>query len=670
MTPSTPDTPSAEVAAMKPSWDLVTALRGGTFAMREAAQTYLPQHPAEDSRGYEYRKSVSTLYEAFSRTVETLASKPFAEPLKLGDDVPADIVKWCDDIDLEGRDLQAFAHAVFTSALEYGLSHVLVEYPRVEGARTLADQRTSGARPYFVHVDPRNILGWRAERINGVRTLTMLRMLECVLEPVNAWETREITQIRILEPTQFTIWRQNEKGDWFVFDSGPVSIGLIPLATVYTGRTGFMQAKPPLMGVAHLNVEHWQSSSDQSNILHVARVPILFSKMLGETTVKVGGAAGVNSNDPAGEMMYVEHSGRAIDAGRQSLLDLEERMAVMGAELLVTKPGVKTATEAAGDTAESNSALAAMVHNLEDTLALALAFAAKWENLGPNGGSVHLNDDFGGAKMDVEGLLAARKIGIISSETVFAELQRCGIISDEIVWEEEWARLITEGTPIAVGGSYESPNLGGPDPKPGTAAAVALGEVTPNIAPPPSAERRRAWTGFRILKLGVVPGLVLPHPPMPDFGPLIAAIQAHITREMPAPVINVTTPDVVVNSPITVSVPEQPAPVINIAPAAVTVNTPDVHVAAPTINVTVPEQPAASVTVEAPNVTVNTPDVTYNAPSITVNTPDQTINVAPPEVNVAAPAVTVQPAQVVQPKASAVKFQTNAAGEITGATLK
>jgi hypothetical protein len=431
----------------------------------------------------------------------------------------------------------------------------------------------------------------------------MLRMLECVLEPVNAWETREITQIRILEPTQFTIWRQNEKGDWFVFDSGPVSIGLIPLATVYTGRTGFMQAKPPLMGVAHLNVEHWQSSSDQSNILHVARVPILFSKMLGETTVKVGGAAGVNSDDPAGEMMYVEHSGRAIDAGRQSLLDLEERMAVMGAELLVTKPGVKTATEAAGDTAESNSALAAMVHNLEDTLALALAFAAKWENLGPNGGSVHLNDDFGGAKMDVEGLLAARKIGIISSETVFAELQRCGIISDEIVWKEEWARLITEGTPIAVGGSYESPNLGGPDPKPGTAAAVALGEVTPNIAPPPSAA---ASPNASKTPVGDHPAPAA-HPP-PDFGPLISALQAHATREQPAPVINVTTPDVVVNSPITVSVPEQPAPVINIAPAAVTVNTPDVHVAAPTFNVSVPETGAAGAGRPAEGVSGQVPD--------------------------------------------------------------
>lgn len=33
--------------------------------------------------------------------------------------------------------------------------------------------------------------------------------------------------------------------------------------------------KPPLIELAHLNVKHWQSQSDQDNILHVIRVPIL-----------------------------------------------------------------------------------------------------------------------------------------------------------------------------------------------------------------------------------------------------------------------------------------------------------------------------------------------------------------------------------------------------------
>jgi hypothetical protein len=49
----------------------------------------------------------------------------------------------------------------------------------------------------------------------------------------------------------------------------------ITLVTLYTKRTGFMCGSPPLLNMALLNIKHWQSQSEQDNILHVARVPIL-----------------------------------------------------------------------------------------------------------------------------------------------------------------------------------------------------------------------------------------------------------------------------------------------------------------------------------------------------------------------------------------------------------
>ena len=36
-----------------------------------------------------------------------------------------------------------------------------------------------------------------------------------------------------------------------------------------------MRGSPPLLNLALLNIKHWQSQSEQDNILHVARVPIL-----------------------------------------------------------------------------------------------------------------------------------------------------------------------------------------------------------------------------------------------------------------------------------------------------------------------------------------------------------------------------------------------------------
>ena len=443
---------------MQPAWELVTALLGGTTAMRAAGKKYLPRHPAEEEDAYAFRLSVSTLYGAFAKTVTTMAGKPFAEPLQLGADMPPKLVEYCEDIDLEGRDLQAFAHTAFAAAMGYGLTHILVDYPRAEGTQTLAEQRAIGARPYFVHILAPQVLGWRAERINGVHTLTQLRFVECVSEPDGEWGESTVEQVRVLEPGAWRIYRKSEKGEWFLHEEGTSTLGVIPLVTIYTGRTGFMTARPPLMDLAHLNVEHWQSASDQQNILRVARVPILLGAGFEDgAAIKIGATSAVQAPSSDAKLMFVEHSGKAIEAGRQSLQDLEERMSVMGAELLVSQPGQKTATESATDTAESNAPLSAMARNLEDAIEQALDLAAKWEGL-DRGGEIELYDGFAGLEaFDIPSLLNAKKIGVLSAETVFAELQRRGLIDDAKKWADELARIASEAPQLGIAGGFLAP---------------------------------------------------------------------------------------------------------------------------------------------------------------------------------------------------------------------
>lgn len=454
---ATPATPSPEVEAMAQEWPLITALLGGTSAMRAAAKTYLPQAPAESDVAYQYRLKTSTLFNGFRRTVETLAGKPFSEPLQLNDDVPPQIAEYTKDIDLEGRNLQAFAHGAIQTALAYGLAHILVDYPPTP-AGTLEDQRRSGARPYFVAIHPKNLLGWTSERINGAETLTQIRIMESAREQVGEWGVKIIPQVRVLERDNFRIYRQNEKDEWVLFREGAVSLGEIPLATIYGDRTGFMTARPPLLDLAYLNVEHWQSNSDQTNILHVARVPILFAAGFGDSKLTIGANTAVSADDPTAKLEYVEHTGAAIDAGRESLKDLEERMSLMGAQMLMHKPGSRTATEKSIDTAESDCALSAVVLNGEDALEQGLQFMAKWDGLA-EGGSIEINDDFGGwmDTLDENTLLRCRELGILSAETVFSELQRRKVISEELTWLEEAVRMKKEGPPVGVVGNFEAP---------------------------------------------------------------------------------------------------------------------------------------------------------------------------------------------------------------------
>ena len=68
-------------------------------------------------------------------------------------------------------------------ALAYGLAGILVDFPRMDGVQTLADQRNRGARPYFVLIDPGQIVGFRTVRDGAMWRLSQLRLREHVSEP-------------------------------------------------------------------------------------------------------------------------------------------------------------------------------------------------------------------------------------------------------------------------------------------------------------------------------------------------------------------------------------------------------------------------------------------------------------------------------------------------------
>jgi hypothetical protein len=58
--------------------------------------------------------------------------------------------------------------------------------------------------------------------------------------------------------------------------------------------------------------------------------------------------------------------------------------------------------------------------------------------------------------LDETTLLRCRELGILSAETVFNELQRRKVISEELNWLEEADRLKKEGPPLGVIGSFEA----------------------------------------------------------------------------------------------------------------------------------------------------------------------------------------------------------------------
>lgn len=454
--------PNDEIKALRELWAVLDALDGGTPAMRRAKTSLLPKWPNEEEAAYCARLATATLFPAWKRTVSVMAGKPFSKALTLKD-ADARIEQWSENIDLQGNSLHVFAADGFREAMGYGLGGILVDYPRASsgGVRTVAQVEAAGERPYWVRYRHSQILGWKTESRNGAVRLTQLRLLESFEEDDGEWGTKHVPQVRVLRPGSWSVYRQTtdslQRTSWFLAESGSTSLPDIPFVPTYGQRVAFMVGEPPLLDVAYLNVKHWQSQSDQDTILHVARVPILAIIGADEQSQLTVGASSAVKIPTGGDMKFVEHTGAAIQAGAESLKDLEDQMIQSGAELLVKKPGDRSATESANDAEGNKSDLQRMAENYEDALDQALMFTAAYTRLS-RPGSVKLYDGYGEATLGDASSTLIKDLwmgGLISRETAVAELKRRGELAPEVDAMDEATKVAEEGPPLGALGQRE-----------------------------------------------------------------------------------------------------------------------------------------------------------------------------------------------------------------------
>lgn len=458
--PNGPDTPGKHYLVMAKKWELLHDLCGGTQSMRYAGKRWLPQEPNEEEKQYQNRLERSFLYNAFKDTIDKIVAKPFSRPVQITEDkVPEQLSEIAEDVDRTGKDLTSFLREVFEAGTMYGLTHVLVDFPSIEtqAPLTLADEKNLGVRPVFVHVKPPQLIAWQtAYSPLGIEELASIRYKECRIEPDGEFGEKEVTYIRQYTKTEWVVYKSDDKGDFVEHARGPHTFGRVPLFTVYFNRTGFMTADPPLEDLAWMNLVHWQSYSDQRNILRFARVGLLFLKGLTPEEVEAGIVIGpgrvIRTRSEVADMKYVEHGGTAIEAGERDLKTIEDRMEALGNQPLMSRTGDQTATGQAIDEARTQADIKAWVRVTEKFGRQLYLAGAEWVKVELDDAfAVDLNDDFGagfrGAE-DMPHLLTMRTGGNLSQETFLRETKRRGIISDEVDVEQEMQRIEEEGPPL------------------------------------------------------------------------------------------------------------------------------------------------------------------------------------------------------------------------------
>lgn len=435
--------------------DLARCLHGGTKTMRQAARKYLPQEEGETDKSYRARVFRSVLANYYKRTLEKLAGQAFREDIEPTDDLPEQVYALLENIDMRGSGLSLFMREVFYTALHKGVCHIMVEYPEVQG-NTVADHKAAGARPYWTLIDPECVIGWRHQDIAGRKVLTQLRVRETVTVDSGLYGIDTVERIRLYEPGRWKVFEMDKaKASWkdAVDEAGrplegTFSLPYIPLVTLMLGeKTSDMTALPCLQGLAELNCRHWQSASDQQNILHYARMITFFGKLLDidETgTVIFGANRLVHTTSPDGDLRIVEHSGAGIEAGRSDIKDLEQAMALFGLQLLLPKVSGQTATQNAIEKSEADSALTSWVKGMASALQGLLRITCAWLGIEPQGALVPytgFSDSFSSTNTSI--LVEGYKAGLLPRELVITELKERGIIRTD--WDMiEVSRMFEE----------------------------------------------------------------------------------------------------------------------------------------------------------------------------------------------------------------------------------
>lgn len=442
-----PDMPCEDYMEMAKDWEVVDALHSGTLGMRKQAQKFLPQEPRESVELYNARLERAILFPGLKRALKNFVGKAFANSINFKTPLDPTWADWMTNIDLAGTPIQTFCERVFHSGLKYGHSSVLVDYPIVpQGANLYEERQVLKARPYLVHRCAKEVIGWRTEVMNRNQMLTRVRIVEGYTQYDDLWDDDgEKYQVRVLEPGVWSIWRMNEKEDWYLAETGTSAIrDKIPLVPIYFDQCegAMLRSKVPMGDLAWANVAHWQSYSDQRTILRIARIPIIF--VTGASVEDLGGSLDIGPqrfialNNPGADMKFIEHSGSAITAGRQDCLDLEERMMMMAAEAMMSKPGSETATGRAIDARDATSPLAIWVQNFENGMNKAFELMAEYIG-SDNSPVLQMSRDFGilGNTSDLDALYNARVAREISREAYLSELKRRGVLNETYDADED-----------------------------------------------------------------------------------------------------------------------------------------------------------------------------------------------------------------------------------------
>jgi len=423
----------------------------GQDAIKDAGEAYLPRlsgHTRDFSgqQAYDAYKGRALWFGATDRTLRGYVGAIMRnDPSFLVPDVLKP--RMLDVTDAHQTAVQ-FTHTMVKELMTTGRLGLLVDRDD-EGADEL---------PYFKLYYPENILNWIIED----EVIQALTLHETVYQPKDndPYELESVAQIRELKMDNgvytVALWQREKSADGELKETWtPIStitptfrgtpLDRVPFFFASADEDATSCSKPPILDLVDANINHYQLDADYRHGLHFTALPTAVFTGVDEGKAYYLGSEGAlilrNENAKA---FFLEFQGLGLTAIKDAMEERKAQMASLGAQLLQRGQrgrGVETAEAARIQNSGETSLLATIVGRTEECLEQAFAFMATWAGVPTTEEDVevNMNRDFIDATLNAEeinALVAAWQAGSITTDVLFWNFQRGGVIDPKVTVEE------------------------------------------------------------------------------------------------------------------------------------------------------------------------------------------------------------------------------------------
>ena len=265
--------PDYSIAA--PLWAKVRAALAGDRAIKNAGTAYLPAPFAiSDPDRYESYKERSYFIPATSQAHNSMLGMVFRKPAQI--EVTNGIEGLLTNIDNSGNSLDQFAKNAVSEVDSVGRFAILVDHPQTDGVLTLAQQQERNVRPFLAAYNAESLINWKTQTVDGNDMLVLAVLRETVDTSTNEFDHDFEFQYRVLRLTD-GVYTQQVYNDTSPVDPEPriITDGAgntfdhIPLHIAGANDNDIYIDDPVLLGLAILNIAHYQTTADHRENLFV-----------------------------------------------------------------------------------------------------------------------------------------------------------------------------------------------------------------------------------------------------------------------------------------------------------------------------------------------------------------------------------------------------------------